>query len=121
MKTLGFVGLGLMGKPMAKNLMKGGYGLIVHDVNRAPVKELVAAGAKEAFSPKEVAQAVEVLFTSLPNDQVVEEVDPGKGRPSRRDEEGVYPGRDQHDLAPYGQKSGYQIKRRRESRCWTPL
>ena len=78
MKTIGFVGLGLMGKPMAKNLMKGGYGLIVHDVNRAPVKELVTAGAKEAFSPKEVAQAVEVLFTSLPNDQVVEEVVLGK-------------------------------------------
>lgn len=74
MKTLGFIGLGLMGKPMAKNLMKGGYGLVVHDVNRMPVKELVAGGAKEAFSPQEVAQAVEVVFTSLPDDQAVEEV-----------------------------------------------
>ena len=78
MKTLGLIGLGLMGKPMAKNLMKGGFDLLVHDVNRAPVKELVAAGAKEASSPKEVAQAVEVLFTSLPDDRVVEEVVLGK-------------------------------------------
>jgi 2-hydroxy-3-oxopropionate reductase len=77
-KTLGFVGLGLMGKPMAGNLMKGGYELVVHDVNRAPVKELVAAGAKEAFSAKQVAEAAEVLITSLPEDQVVEEVVLGK-------------------------------------------
>jgi 2-hydroxy-3-oxopropionate reductase len=78
MKTLGFVGLGLMGKPMAQNLMKGGYELVVHDVNRAPVKELVAAGAKEGFSAKQVAGAAEVLITSLPEDQVVEEVILGK-------------------------------------------
>ncbi|HSR10136.1 MAG TPA: NAD(P)-binding domain-containing protein, partial [Thermodesulfobacteriota bacterium] len=78
MKTLGFVGLGLMGKPMAMNLMKGGYSLIVHDVNRAPVKELVAAGAKEAFSAKEVGQAVDVVITSLPDDGVVEQVVLGK-------------------------------------------
>ena len=78
MKWIGFVGLGLMGKSMSQNLMKGGYSLVVHDLNRAPVKELVAAGAKEAFSPKEVAQAAEVVFTSLPNDPVVEEVVLGK-------------------------------------------
>jgi 2-hydroxy-3-oxopropionate reductase len=78
MKMSGFVGLGVMGKPMSKNLMKGGFPLIVHDINRAPVKELVAAGAKEAFSPKEVAQAVDVVITSLPNDQAVEEVVLGK-------------------------------------------
>jgi len=78
MKMPGFVGLGVMGKPMSKNLMKGGFPLIVHDINRAPVKELVAAGAKEAFSPKEVAQAVDVVITSLPNDQAVEEVVLGK-------------------------------------------
>lgn len=78
MKMFGFVGLGVMGKPMSKNLMKGGFPLIVHDINRAPVKELVAAGAKEAFSPKEVAQAVDVVITSLPNDQAVEEAVLGK-------------------------------------------
>jgi len=75
---IGFVGLGTMGKPMARNLMKGGYSLIVHDLNWEPVKELGSAGAKEAFSPKEVGQAAEVVFTSLTNDQVVEEVVLGK-------------------------------------------
>ncbi len=78
MKTLGFIGLGLMGKPMSRNLIKGGYSLIVHDVNRTAVQELVAAGAKEAFSPKEVAQAAPVVITSLPDDQAVEEVVLGK-------------------------------------------
>jgi 2-hydroxy-3-oxopropionate reductase len=78
MKTTGFVGLGVMGKPMSKNLMKGGFPLIVHDINRTVVKELVAAGAKEAFSPKEAAQAVDLVITSLPNDQAVEEVVLGK-------------------------------------------
>jgi 2-hydroxy-3-oxopropionate reductase len=78
MKTVGFIGLGLMGKPMSKNLLKGGYDLIVHDVNRTPVRELVAAGAKEASSPKEVAQAVPLVITSLPDDRAVEEVILGK-------------------------------------------
>jgi len=78
MKRVGFVGLGTMGKPMATNLMRGGYPLIVHDINRGSVKELVAAGAQEAFSPKEVGQAAEVVMTSLTNDQVVEEVVFGK-------------------------------------------
>ena len=75
---IGFVGLGTMGKPMSRNLMKGGYSLIVHDLNREPVKELVAAGAKEAFSPKEAGQAAELVITSLTNDQVVESVVLGK-------------------------------------------
>lgn len=78
MKRLGFIGLGLMGKPMAGNLLRGGYDLIVHDVNRAPVRELAASGAREAFSAEEVARNVEVLFTSLPNDEAVEEVVLGK-------------------------------------------
>ncbi len=78
MTLYGFVGLGIMGKPMAKNLLQGGFSLIVHDLNRTPVRELVAAGAKEAFSPREVAQAAEIVITSLPNDQAVEEVALGR-------------------------------------------
>lgn len=74
MKPIGFVGVGFMGTPMARNLLLGGYPLIVHDVNRGAVQELVAAGAREAFSPKEVAKAAEIIFTSLPSDQAVEEV-----------------------------------------------
>jgi 2-hydroxy-3-oxopropionate reductase len=77
-KPIGFIGIGFMGKPMSTNLLRAGYSLIVHDVNRGPVQELVKAGAKEAFSPKEVAQAADIVFTSLPDDQVVEEVFLGK-------------------------------------------
>jgi len=66
MKT-GFIGLGIMGKPMAKNLLKVGYPLVVYDVNPVPVKELAAAGAEAASSAKEVAQKTEVVVTMLPN------------------------------------------------------
>ena len=64
---IGFIGLGIMGKPMAKNLLKAGYPLVVHDINPAPVKELVAAGAEAASSAKEVAQKTDVVITMLPN------------------------------------------------------
>jgi len=55
MKKIGFIGLGIMGKPMAKNLLKAGYSLIVYDIKNAPVREVVEAGAKEGKSSKEVA------------------------------------------------------------------
>ncbi len=76
--VIGFIGVGIMGKSMAANLMRAGYALVVHDVNRDPVKELAAAGAKEAFSPKDVAGQAEIIFTSLTADDVVEEVVLGK-------------------------------------------
>jgi 2-hydroxy-3-oxopropionate reductase len=66
MKT-GFIGLGIMGKPMAKNLLKAGYRLVVFDINAAPMKELAAAGAETATSPKEVAEKCDVVVTMLPN------------------------------------------------------
>ena len=66
MKT-GFIGLGIMGKPMSKNLLKAGYQLVVFDVNAAPMKELAAAGADTAASPKEVAERCDVVVTMLPN------------------------------------------------------
>ena len=66
MKT-GFIGLGIMGKPMSKNLLKAGYRLVVFDVNAAPMKELAAAGAETAASPKEVAEKCDVIVTMLPN------------------------------------------------------
>jgi 2-hydroxy-3-oxopropionate reductase len=64
---IGFVGLGIMGKPMAKNLLKAGYQLVVFDVNPAPVRELAAAGAEAAASAKEAAQKTDVVITMLPN------------------------------------------------------
>ncbi len=64
---IGFIGLGIMGKPMAKNLLKAGYSLGVYDINPAPVKELATAGAEAALSAKEVAQKTDVVITMLPN------------------------------------------------------
>ncbi len=66
-KSIGFIGLGIMGKPMAKNLLEAGFHLKVHDLNRAPVDEVVAAGAKAAASSKECAQEVDVVVTMLPD------------------------------------------------------
>ncbi len=67
MKKIGFIGLGIMGKPMAKNLVKAGYSLTVYDINPEPVKELVAAGAAEGSSNSDVAAKSEVVITMLPN------------------------------------------------------
>ena len=72
--VIGFIGLGIMGKPMAGHLMAAGHKLVVHDVNREPVKDLVSKGAREAFSPKEVAEQVEQIITMLPDSPDVEGV-----------------------------------------------
>jgi len=78
-RRIGFIGLGLMGTPMAKNLLKAGYDLKVHDINRKAVDEAVGLGAKGDLSPKEVAASAEAIFLSLPGDSEVEEVILGKG------------------------------------------
>jgi len=67
MKTIGFIGLGIMGKPMARNLVQAGYDLIVHDLSQASVKELVELGAKAGTNPRKVAEQCELLLTMLPN------------------------------------------------------
>lgn len=77
-KTIGFIGLGIMGKPMAKNLMKAGYNLVVYDVNEEAVEELVNAGAQRGTSSKDVAEKSAILFTMLPNSPHVKEVVLGK-------------------------------------------
>jgi 2-hydroxy-3-oxopropionate reductase len=64
---IGFIGLGIMGKPMAKNLLKAGYSLVVFDRTSGPVKEVAAAGAVEAQSAKEVAKQCDIVITMLPN------------------------------------------------------
>jgi 2-hydroxy-3-oxopropionate reductase len=78
-ETVGFIGLGIMGKPMAKNLMEAGYELVVH--NRSPEKaeELAAEGATAAGSPREVAEGCDVVITMLPDSPQVEEVLAGEG------------------------------------------
>ncbi len=78
-ERIGFIGLGIMGKPMAKNLMDAGYDLTVH--NRSPQKahELGEAGATVAESPGEVAQSSDVIITMLPDSPQVREVVTGEG------------------------------------------
>ena len=75
---LGFIGLGIMGKPMAKNLLKAGYELIVCDIVKEAVEELVAAGAQSAATPKAIAEAVDIIITMLPNSPHVKTVVCGK-------------------------------------------
>ncbi len=77
-QVIGFIGLGIMGRPMAKNLRKAGYPLVVHSRSQGPVQELVGAGAKAGTSPKDVAAQVDVLVTMLPNSPDVELVALGK-------------------------------------------
>lgn len=77
--SVGFIGLGNMGNPMAGNVMKGGFPLTVFDKNRAAMQNLVAAGATGAASAQEVAQKVEVLLTCLPGSPEVEALYLGAG------------------------------------------
>lgn len=75
---VGFIGLGIMGLPMAKNILKSGYELIVNTHNRATIDEMVSLGAKGAESAKEVAKSSDVVITMLPNSPNVREVALGK-------------------------------------------
>jgi 2-hydroxy-3-oxopropionate reductase len=75
---VGYIGLGLMGKSMARNILKAGYQLVVHNRSRAAVEELVAEGAEEAYTPAEVASRVDVVFTNLPDSPDVQLVALGK-------------------------------------------
>jgi 2-hydroxy-3-oxopropionate reductase len=76
---IGFIGLGIMGKPMAKNLLKAGHTLVVYDIVDAPVKELVAAGATAGSSPKDVAARNDLIIAMLPNSPHVKKVVLGEG------------------------------------------
>jgi len=74
MLKVGYIGLGLMGKSIARNILKAGFPTVVHNRSRAAVDELVAEGATAANSPKEVAAQVDVVFTNLPDTPDVEKV-----------------------------------------------
>ena len=73
-KKIGFIGLGIMGKPMSKNLLKAGYDLTVCDINATAVAEVVAQGAKSAATPKDVAAQTDIIITMLPNSPQVKTV-----------------------------------------------
>ena len=73
-ETIGFIGLGLMGKPMAANLLKAGYPVVVHSRSQGPVEELVAQGARKGTSPADVARQSTRVITMVPDSPDVERV-----------------------------------------------
>jgi len=77
-KKIGFIGLGIMGRPMAKNLLKAGFSLMVYDLNKEAVEDVVKAGAASAYSSREVAQGTEVIIVMVPDSPEVKEVVLGK-------------------------------------------
>jgi 2-hydroxy-3-oxopropionate reductase len=74
MQKIGYIGLGIMGKSIARNILKAGYPLVVLDRNRSAMDDLVMEGAQPATNPREVANMTEIIFTSLPDSADVEEV-----------------------------------------------
>lgn len=78
MLRVGYIGLGLMGKSIARNILKAGFPLTVHNRSQAAVDELVAEGATSATSPKELAEQVDIIFTNLPDSPDVEKVSLGE-------------------------------------------
>lgn len=71
---IGFIGLGIMGKPMSKNLLKAGYSLVVEDINREAVAEIASCGAQSASTAREVAEQSDIVITMLPNSPHVKAV-----------------------------------------------
>ena len=76
---VGFVGVGFMGRHMARNVLNGGHDMTVYDVSRDAADELLSLGATWANSPREASEDADVIFTSLPTPQIVEEVASGEG------------------------------------------
>jgi 2-hydroxy-3-oxopropionate reductase len=79
MLRIGYIGLGLMGKSIARNILKAGFPVVVHNRSQAAVNELAAEGATPAVSPAEVAAQVDVVFTNVPDSPDVELVTLGEG------------------------------------------
>ncbi|WPB55509.1 NAD(P)-dependent oxidoreductase [Xylophilus sp. GOD-11R] len=77
--TVGFVGVGTMGRPMARRLLEAGYGVVVFDLNQEAVAELVSLGARAAASVKAVADEVRIVFTSMPTVAAFRQVGAGAG------------------------------------------
>jgi 2-hydroxy-3-oxopropionate reductase len=75
---LGFIGLGIMGKPMCKNLIKAGHELIVNDFNKAAINEIVSMGAKSVENGAEMAKECDIIITMLPNSPHVRTVTLGE-------------------------------------------
>lgn len=78
-KKIGFIGIGIMGEPMAKNLISAGYRLAAYDINREGVERLATGGVEATSSPKEAATSRDMVITMLPDDRVIQEAVLGKG------------------------------------------
>lgn len=102
---IGFIGLGIMGLPMAKNLLRSGYSLVVHNRSRKPVEELASHGAEQAFSSREVAERTDVVITMLPDSPDVREVILGRDGVI----EGVRPGMVVIDMSTISPKVSVEI------------
>jgi 2-hydroxy-3-oxopropionate reductase len=89
-EKIGFIGLGVMGDPMARNLLDAGHTLVVHSRSPEPVEALAEAGAETASGPREVAEQTNVVITMLPDSPAVEAVVLG--------EDGVLAGASEGDL-----------------------
>lgn len=74
MKKIGFIGVGIMGRPMSKNLIDSGYKLLVYDINKEVLNEVVEYGAEKSNSPKNVAKNSDIIITMLPNSPHVKNV-----------------------------------------------
>jgi 2-hydroxy-3-oxopropionate reductase len=109
---IGFVGLGIMGSPMARHLLEAGYPLTVHDISREAVARLVALGAGEAHSPREAAQASQVVITMLPDSPDVELVALGAGGLI----EGVQPGTLYADMSSIAPSVAVKVARAMEGK-----
>ncbi|HBW37837.1 2-hydroxy-3-oxopropionate reductase [Desulfosporosinus sp. BICA1-9] len=99
MSKIGFIGLGIMGKPMSRNLIKAGYEVVVYNRSTKAIQEIVEAGAKAGVSPKDVAEQCEIIITMLPNSPQVREVILGPNGVL----EGIHPGSiviDMSSIAP---------------------
>lgn len=78
MQKIGFIGIGIMGKPMAKNLIDAGYSLVAYDICTDALEEIVSYGAKSSSSCKEVASQCDIIITMLPNSPEAKEAVLGK-------------------------------------------
>jgi len=104
-KTIGFIGLGIMGRPMSKRLLQAGYPLVVHSRSRPPIDELAALGAREGTSPKDVAAQSDVVITMLPDSPDVELVALGPNGVM----EGIRPGSVYIDMSTISPKVAQEV------------
>lgn len=107
-KKIGFIGLGVMGKPMSLNLINAGYSLMVYDINPEPVKALLEAGAEHGESPERIGKICEVIITMLPNSPHVEKVIAGENGVLK----GARPGTviiDMSSISPLTAKKVYEL------------